>query len=174
MQYQVITHYDHETRGLWTSTSLPMTAEQLTGYISAKHRNYTQHKANSASVVGEFLRYEILPVTEVKKGRREVVAQALAEYFQPLATSGDDYLETDLGQAEYVLEALDRWEDEHGPTDEELTHQRNELRNVLGWRICNVGLYPEAAQPHLLGANMDKIVDAVVDHAWAKGVRLEL
>lgn len=173
MQYQVITHYDHETRGLWTSTSLPMTAEQLVGYISAKHRNYnTTEKVVKAN--GKFLRYEILPVVEPQKGRREVVAQALAEYFQPLATSGDDYLETDLGQAEFVLEALDRWEDENGPTEAELLHQRNELRNVLGWRICNVGLYPEAAQPHLLGANMDKIVDAVVDHAWAKGVRLEL
>lgn len=174
MQYQVVTHYRSEARGLWTSTSLPMTAEQLTGYIAAKHRNYIGHQDNGTSSVGEFLRYEILPVTKPQKGRREVVAQALAEYFQPLAADGDSYLETDLGQAEFVLEALDRWEDENSAGEEDLEGQRSKLRKILAWPMCNVTHYPEDARVALLGADLEMAVDAVTNYALLRGVRVEL
>lgn len=52
-----------------------------------------------------------------------------------------------------------------------MSDRRDELLGTLGRTICNCALYPQKAQPHLLGADMSRVLDSTADALLDAGYR---
>lgn len=90
--------------------------------------------------------------------RAEVVAQALTDYWEPMRGYKEEYIESEMGQAEEVLKALDRYDAEH-----------EIARVTVDHRTVNyVAKYMMAVKfPHIRWENLEKESRALAEASAA-------